>query len=320
LAHAQGTVLPCICFYRAPVFPRMDANAKIGIVSNGIGLLVLASTSWAMDLKLLAALSLVINWLVFIIHGLPNNSEKFFDATGSVTYLSLAVFSLVVYLPTLSKAAVRQIVNPAMMVIWCVRLGSYLLTRIIRDGKDSRFDEFKKHSVRFLGVWTIQSVWCFLVASPVLIVATSESCATGPGMLDFAGWCAWVFGFAFEVIADQQKSAFHADASNKGKFITSGLWAFCRHPNYFGEITMWVGICLSSSSCLQGAKWMAWLSPITTFVLLMKVSGVPLLESQGEKRWGSDPAYQWYMKHTPCIVPTLSRPPAYDDKAYLVLN
>lgn len=287
----------------------MDANAKRGIVSNAIGIIVLVLVSWAMDLKLLAALALAINWLVFAVHALPNDSEKFFDATGSVTYLSLALCSVATHFQGMS--GLRQIVNPAMMTVWCVRLGSFLLSRIMRDGKDSRFDEIKKSGIRFLGIWTIQSIWCFLVASPVLVVVTSETCATGPSMLDFLGWCVWVLAFACEVVADQQKKAFRDDASNKGKFITTGLWSLSRHPNYFGEITMWIGICISSSSCFQGAHWIAWLSPVTTSILLMKVSGVPMLEAAGEKRWGSDPAYQWYMKHTPCIVPALSPPPAY---------
>jgi steroid 5-alpha reductase family enzyme len=295
----------------------MDANATRGMLSNGIGILILASVSWNMDLTLFAVLALAINWVVFFAQALPNNSEKFFDATGSLTYLCLAAVSVGF---SYSGREMRQLVNPAMMTVWCVRLGSFLLSRILRDGKDSRFDELKKHWLRFLGIWTIQALWCFLVASPVLVCVTSKSCATEPGLLDFAGWCVWVFGFAFEVIADQQKNAFRTNADNKGRFITTGLWSLSRHPNYFGEITMWVGICLSSSSCLQGANWMAWLSPLTTFILLMKVSGVPLLEATGEERWGKDPAYQWYMKHTPCIVPALRAPPAYKPSAAPLLN
>lgn len=300
----------------------MDKSAKTGIISNAIGLLILASVSWAMDLTRLASLALAINYFVFCVHALPNDSEKFFDATGSVTYLSMGAYAVASsWSAQWDGSNVRQFVNPAMMTIWCLRLGSFLLTRIIRDGgNDSRFAEFKKHWLRFLGVWTIQSLWCFLVASPVLIVVTSEACSTGVSMSDIAGWCVWVFGFIFEVVADQQKSAFRADPSNKGKFITAGLWSRSRHPNYFGEITMWIGICISSSSCLHGAQWLAWLSPLTTFLLLMKVSGVPLQEAQGEKRWGSDPEYQWYMKHTPCIVPALLPPPAYDAKAKPLLQ
>merc|ERR1712066_182859 len=114
------------------------------------------------------------------------------------------------------------------------------------------------------------------------------------GPRDYFGWSIWAIGMLFEVIADYQKSVFKNDPKNEGKFITSGLWSISRHPNYFGEITMWIGICLSGSTCFEGATWMAWLSPLTTFLLLTKVSGVPMLEKQGEARWGSDPAYQWY--------------------------
>jgi len=258
------------------------------------------------------------NWGVFFAHALPNDSEKFFDATGSLTYLSLTACAMLSHLPLVTGGHnLRQLVNPLMTSIWCIRLGSYLLSRILHDGKDSRFDEFRKHWLRFMGVWTIQSIWCLVVASPMLVVVTSAQCATGPSLLDILGWSVWIFGFAFEVIADQQKSTFRADPANKGKFITTGLWSLSPHPNYFGEITMWIGICLSGSSCFQGTQWIAWLSPVTTTLLLMKVSGVPLLEAAGEKRWGTDPAYQWYMKHTPCIVPALQAPPPYPASALL---
>jgi steroid 5-alpha reductase family enzyme len=291
----------------------MDSNAKRGVISNGIGVVILGLVSWAMDLQLLALLALAMNWFVFTVHALPNHSEKLFDATGSLTYLSLAAFALASNWSRIATGqGVRQIVNPVMMIIWCIRLGSFLFSRILRDGKDSRFDELKKHWLRFLGIWTVQSVWCFFVASPVLVVVTSEACATGPSSLDILGWGVWLFGFAFEVIADQQKTRFRADPANKGKFITTGLWSVSRHPNYFGEIIMWLGICLSGSSCFESATWMAWLSPLTTTILLTRVSGVPMLEAQGDKRWGSDPAYQWYMKHTPCVVPALYPPPAYN--------
>lgn len=296
----------------------MDENTKRGIISNGLGLLILALVSRAMGLGALATVSLAINWSVFLVHALPQNSEKLFDATGSLTYVSLVVVA-VISKGSLSygEGNLRQLVNPIMMTVWCVRLGSFLFARILRDGKDARFDEMKKNRLRFLGVWTLQSIWCFLVASPVLIVATSDSCATSPGTLDLVGWSIWLFGFSFEVIADNQKNTFRSDPANKGKFITTGLWAFSRHPNYFGEITMWVGICISGSTCFHNLEWLAWLSPLTTALLLTKLSGVPMLEAQGEKRWGDDPSYQWYMKKTPCIVPAFWRPPVFKGEPLL---
>merc|ERR1719210_2715867 len=153
-----------------------------------------------------------------------------------------------------------------MVTVWCIRLGSFLFARILRDGKDSRFDEFKKNWLRFLGVWTIQSTWCFFVASPALVMITSEACHASMSIIDFVGWTTWLFAFVIEVVADNQKDNFRRDPANKGKFITTGLWAYSRHPNYFGEILMWVGICISGTSCFQGAEWFAWLSPLTTLL------------------------------------------------------
>jgi len=299
----------------------MDANAKRGLLSNLIGLLILGLGSWSMGLTSLAGLALVINWAVYLVHALPQNSEKYFDATGSCTYLTLVVFAVASHWSSVTSGHnFRQVITPIMMTVWCLRLGTFLLTRIKRDSKDSRFDEIKKHWLRFLGVWTIQSLWCLFVASPVLIMVTSPSCAGGPTLLDYVGWAAWACGFCFEVAADQQKSSFSADPANKGRFITSGLWAYSRHPNYFGEITMWIGICISGSSCFHRLAWIAWLSPLTTVVLLLKVSGVPMLESRGEQKWGADPAYRWYMEHTPCIVPALRRPPLFSPSSEPLLS
>jgi len=252
-----------------------------------------------------------------LVHALPFNSEKFFDATGSCTYLVMAIGALVKASLEIGLKSPRQIVNPVLVMVWCIRLGSYLLARIMRDGKDSRFDELKTNWLRFLGVWTIQADWCFLVACPALVAATFEACACAWSALDIAGWCVWVSAFAFEVIADRQKDAFRRNPENRVKFITSGLWAYSRHPNYFGEICMWIGICLSGSSCFQGAAWVAWISPVTTYLLLLKVSGVPLLEKKGEETWGELPEYRWYMQHTPCIFPALRRPPAFSADSHV---
>eukprot|EP00928_Gymnodinium_smaydae_P014579 TRINITY_DN15366_c1_g2_i2.p1 TRINITY_DN15366_c1_g2~~TRINITY_DN15366_c1_g2_i2.p1 ORF type:complete len:298 (-),score=21.33 TRINITY_DN15366_c1_g2_i2:263-1156(-) len=294
----------------------MDENLKRGILSNMIGWIVLGSISAALGLEKFALISLGINYAVFLLHALPQKSEKFFDATGSITYLSLTVCAFFFS----HEPSMRQVVNLCLVAVWCIRLGTFLLARILRDGKDSRFDDFKENGLRFLGVWTIQSIWCFVVASPALVIAASQACATVPGPYDFAGWGTWLFGFVFEVIADRQKSDFRNDPKNKGRFINTGLWAYSRHPNYFGEITMWIGICISGSGCFQRFEWLAWLSPVTTWLLLSKVSGVPMLEAKGEKTWGNEPAYQWYMKHTPCFVPALCRPPPYSSVAASLLQ
>lgn len=287
----------------------MDPNLKMGLASNGASLALLAGVGWATGMLGSAAWALTIQWAVCFSHGLPHQSEKFFDASGSVTYIAVILTNLL----RRQEHNTRAIVNSVLVVIWCTRLGSFLFARILKDGRDSRFDEFKKHWVRFMGVWSVQAVWVFLVALPALVTGSADSCraAAAIGLLDVLGWGVWIAAFLFEIVADAQKEAFRSDVASQGKFITTGLWAYSRHPNYFGEICMWVGISVSGSSCFSGLQWLAWLSPLTTYALLTKVSGVPLLESKGKKRWGALPEYQWYMEHTPSIFPALARPPSY---------
>merc|ERR1711920_966976 len=128
-------------------------------------------------------------------------------------------------------------------------------------------------------------------------------------MGDALGWCLWAIGFLVESAADAQKFAFRSDPANRGQFITTGLWKYSRHPNYFGEILMWVGLCVSCSYSFSGWGVLGWLSPAFNAFLLLFVSGVPLLEKAGQERWGNEPAYQHYMENTSCIVPWFPAPP-----------
>lgn len=113
----------------------------------------------------------------------------------------------------------------------------------------------------------------------------------------------WVFGFLFEVIADHQKSRFKSNPDNAGKFINEGLWSLSRHPNYFGEILMWSGLYLSSTSVLKGWEHISVISPVLLSYLLTRVSGIPLLEKAGMKKWGDQPDYQEYIKNTAKLIP-----------------
>jgi steroid 5-alpha reductase family enzyme len=129
----------------------------------------------------------------------------------------------------------------------------------------------------------------------------------GLGVLDAVGCALWLFGFGIEVMADAQKSAFRNNPDNRGRFISTGLWAWSRHPNYFGEIVLWTGLFLVSVSQLQGLEWLVGLSPVFVAGLLIAGSGIPLLEAAADTRWGSDPDYQRYKATTPVLV---LRPPS----------
>jgi len=248
---------------------------------------------------LVVGLAFVIQWIVFI-PSFVRQTEKFFDLTGSITYISVTTLALLLS----SAIDARAILLWALVIIWAVRLGTFLFRRIQKAGKDDRFDELKPSFIRFLNVWTIQGLWVTFTAAAAWVAITT----THRKELDaFAviGLLVWMFGFAFEVIADAQKSRFNADPANKGKFIQTGLWSRSRHPNYFGEIVLWIGVAIIALPVLQGWQWIALISPVFVTLLLTRVSGIPLLEAKADKKWGGQPEYEAYKKRTPVLIPRL---------------
>lgn len=247
-----------------------------------------------------AIIAFVINWLAFIPAVLAR-TEKYYDLTGSITYLS--VIGITTYLA--SPLSARAVLVAILVAIWTVRLGGFLFARISRDGGDSRFDVIKTNTPRFFNTWTLQGLWVLLTSACALAVITSKQ-DVPLGVWAYLGLAVWLFGFVIEVVADRQKSAFKKDYNNKGKFISTGLWAWSRHPNYFGEIVLWLGIAIIAIPVLAGWQWVAMISPIFVTLLLTKVSGVPMLEAKAEKKWGKDTRYQAYKANTPTLM---LRPP-----------
>lgn len=249
---------------------------------------------------LCGALALAVNWAAFVPAYL-RQTERYFDLTGSVTYLSIVVLVLAVR----PEVDLRTIVIGGLVGAWALRLGSFLFIRVQRDGGDGRFDEIKKSFPRFLMTWTLQALWVYLTLACGLAAMTATT-ARPIGAVGVLGIVIWGLGFAIEVTADQQKRSFRSDPANRGRFIQSGIWAWSRHPNYFGEITLWLGVALVALPALRGWQLATLVSPLFVYVLLTRISGIPLLAARAWKRWGDDPAYRAYLAHTPALVP---RPP-----------
>lgn len=242
-------------------------------------------------------LAFVINWVVFVPSYLAQ-TERFFDLAGSLTYVTVIGTAL------LATAATdpRSLLLAALVLVWAIRLGTFLFSRINREGQDGRFDELKTSFPRFLGAWTLQGLWVFLTLACALAAITSEG--TRPlGAAALVGALIWAVGFAIEVVADRQKTRFRADPGNRGRFIQSGLWAWSRHPNYFGEIVLWIGVAIIAYPELAGWQYVTLVSPLFVYVLLTRVSGIPLLEERAEAKWGEDPEYRAYRDRTPELVP-----------------
>jgi steroid 5-alpha reductase family enzyme len=248
---------------------------------------------------LAVGLAFLIQWLVFI-PAFINQTEKFFDLTGSLTYLSVITFAL------LSSARVdgRALLVYILVVIWAARLGTFLFRRIKKAGKDDRFDDIKPSFIRFLNVWSLQGLWVTFTLAAALVTITTTT-RKDIDVFAIIGLLVWVIGFSFEAISDYQKSRFNANPDNKGKFIDTGLWSRSRHPNYFGEIVLWVGVAIISLPVLQGWQWVALISPVFVTLLLTKVSGVPLLEKKADEIWGGQEDYEAYKKNTPVLIPRL---------------
>ena len=309
-------------------------------------------------------------------------SERFYDLSGSLTYLSCTALSLFLPAirarsaakiagapvpawpsllspfkghlyrqaagagasPTLLTLNWRQVALSAAVSVWAVRLGTFLFQRITADKGDSRFESIRQKPASFFGAFMIQATWVSLCLMPVLAVnslpastfaalslaSSSSSNITTVAIIyltDTLGFILYIGGLAFESVADYQKSQW-SEAKKAKKhdedFLTHGLWSQSRHPNYFGEATLWTGIAtvsagvLTSSPALSAiglsptgiaskaaALAMAGISPAFVSFLLLRVSGIPLSEGKYDQRYGDREDYQRWKRETPMFFPKL---------------
>jgi len=278
-------------------------------VAAGAGAQSLTINTQPIPVVLLCAIIvLTINWLAFIPAWLWQ-TEHFFDLTGSLSFI--AATGTAVYLTPTPDS--RALLLATLIAIWAFRLGSFLFLRVRKDGQDGRFDTIKPYFMKFLMTWTLQALW--VIASTAMALA---AITTSPGKpmeaLAFIGMGIWITGFLIETVADWQKWQFKRQSSHATKhpndsqqpFISNGLWAWSRHPNYFGEILLWLGIACIAAPVLSGWQWATLISPVFVIVLLTKISGIPMLEKRADDRWQDNEAYQRYKQRTPVLIP---RPP-----------
>ena len=186
------------------------------------------------------------------------------------------------------------------IICWAVRLGSFLFFRIKKAGEDKRFKEIKVSPTRFFLAWSLQGMWVSMCSLCALTALSTDTGVVLNGYL-YLGFGLFLFGFLIEIIADKQKSKFRSVVDNKDKFINTGLWSKSRHPNYLGEIILWLGISIMSISSLSGLQYLTLVSPLFTYLLLVYVSGVRLLEESGNNKWGHLESYKEYVKNTPVL-------------------
>lgn len=219
------------------------------------------------------------------------------DKVTDISYsLGFAVLTLVILFS--NKAfALPQVLAAVFVVLWAARLGAYLLTRIIITKTDARFDDKRSNFVNLLGFWVLQALAVWLVLMPVSVLLSLKE--IGPlHFVSILGALIWAIGFAIEILSDAQKFSFKNKKENAKRWIQSGLWKYSRHPNFFGEVLLWWGVFIFVLPYLSGALYITVVGPLSITILLLFVSGIPLLEKSADKKYGNDSEYQEYKKRT----------------------
>jgi steroid 5-alpha reductase family enzyme len=242
------------------------------------------------------AVALAVNGAFFAVAAV-RRTDVVTDLSYSLTFALLAVV-----LPFTGARELVQIGASLLVLVWAVRLGAYLFRRILRMKVDHRFDEMRDKPLRFARFWVLQAITVAVVMLPVSYLLDSND-PPGFGPWAIAGASVWLVGLVIEAVADAQKSAFRAKDENRDRFVANGLWRYSRHPNYFGEMLVWWGIFAYVVPVLHGAAFAVVAGPVFITLLLLFVSGIPLLERSADEKYGSDPVYREYKRRTSILVP-----------------
>jgi len=228
------------------------------------------------------------------------------DSMWSLFFLLIAVSFAV----SLESFGVRGALVLVLVAIWALRLSGYITWRNLGEGEDRRYQAIRHRNepdFPFKSLYLIfgfQGLLALIISLPLVVAIQTD---TPLGWLDFAGVALWILGLTFEAGGDWQLSRFKADPDNKGRVLNTGFWAYTRHPNYFGDFCVWWGFFLLA---LSAGGWWTLLSPLLMSFMLLKVSGVALLEKDiGDRR----PEYARYMRETNAFFPGPRRRSAASD-------
>ena len=237
---------------------------------------------------------LILSVLIQVIFFVPSfilKTEKLYDFIGSSTYVVVISFAYFY----LSDKTITDTILFLFVLVWGIRLGTYLFMRISRDKEDVRFEKAKKNFFWFLQYWMGQALWVSITSSAAVIsILQNENDSLNIYVI--IGVLVWIIGFSIEVISDFQKSKFKKSENTTKTFISKGLWSKSRHPNYFGEITLWVGIYVISLSSFSDIEYLTLISPLFVYILLTRMSGVNMLEKIADERYGHLSEYVQYKK------------------------
>lgn len=252
------------------------------------------------DLAPFFAISLGINIVGWLI-AFRLQTDKLTDASYAFTFVTIVLFAMV----RADRLDIEQYVAGAVVMLWAARLGSYLVMRVIKFGKDNRFDEMRKSFWKFGRFWILQGITVPIVLLPVEILFIGDLARQTVMSVFIFGIALSLFGLVFEAVADIQKFKFITQKPKPKGWIESGLWKYSRHPNYFGEIVVWYGLFVAATAAVEPLHqvMIASIGPMFIAGLLLFGSGIPILEKSADKKWGNQKKYQQYKRNTSILVP-----------------
>ncbi|KAJ3016356.1 hypothetical protein HKX48_004075 [Thoreauomyces humboldtii] len=239
-----------------------------------------------------------IQMLAFAISA-PLRTERFYDLSGALTFITCTLVALLWRRDgeVVSGLAARQIILACLVMVWSSRLGFFLARRVSKT-EDKRFEKYKQNPITFFPVWVMQAIWVFMTCWPAWIVIGNPS-SSQPSIYisDGFGIAIWVYGFALEVTADAQKSAYKNE--HPSDFVRTGVWRWSRYANYNGEISLWIGaFILAARGFVDKWQWVSIVSPLFVACLIVFVSGIKLSEKGQEERYGTRPDFRQYKAQT----------------------
>jgi steroid 5-alpha reductase family enzyme len=275
---------------------RMDRNTLIFFVGMLVGgvLLLTSGQPFAHGL-LVVVVAFSLMWLISVVIA----NASIVDVFWGIGFIIIGWY----YLATVPDSpTARGWLACVLVTIWGLRLALHIGARNLGADEDFRYRRWRQRAgsrfwwISFFKVFLLQAIVLWIVSSPLLL-AQLDAGAAPPGVLDIFGAGLWIVGFLFEAIADWQLTRFKREPTNRGLVLRSGLWSLSRHPNYFGEALLWWGFGLLA---LSTGGPLALIGPATITFLLVKISGVAMLDAALEER---HPEYQDYMRSTPAFLP-----------------
>lgn len=247
--------------------------------------------SYGLALAVMTAIALV-TWGVSV----AKRDVSIVDSVWAIFFFAGAV----TYAANASAVGPRTAVIIALVTLWMLRLSGYITWRGWGEPEDHRYQTIRKRNEPNFAlkslylVFALQAVLAWIVSLPLLAAIGSP---TPLNPLDYVGAALWLFGFLFETVGDFQLARFKANPKNRGKVMDKGLWRYTRHPNYFGEFCLWWGFYFIATAA---GGWWSIVSPLLVSLLLLRVSGVTMLERDIGKR---RPKYRDYIARTPTFFP-----------------